>query len=395
MRSTRTGSSRGRAGRCAGALARSELCIGSSRFTARVMEDRRTMKGTGTPLTPVRAEGSPARLAAAGLDVRAVLRALPRAALPRRAAVEAQRPDPAAVRGKPLIVYFNHPSWWDPLICLRLAASLFPDRSHYGPIDAAALGKYQLLREAGLLRRRGRHRPRRAAVPRRLPGDPRPAGHRPLGRRRGALHRSARAAGAAALGDRPSRRQDPRRRAPAAGHRVPVLGGASSRRRSPASARRSRPATPISTPPTGPPSWRRAWSRPSTPSPWRRWPAITARFEVLLGGSAGVGGIYDPWRRLKARFRGERFRPGHGDEELFRREGERCDPRPRDRLRALRPGCRRWSSAATSGSTRRRPARTRGSPAVHLRPDPRPRRGSLDRRRRRGGPGEHGRRRSR
>jgi hypothetical protein len=29
-----------------------------------------------------------------------------------------------------------------------------------------------------------------------------------------------------------------------------------------------------------------------------------------------VGGIYDTWRRLKARFQGERFRPGHGDEDL-------------------------------------------------------------------------------
>jgi hypothetical protein len=42
----------------------------------------------------------------------------------------------------------------------------------------------------------------------------------------------------------------------------------------------------------------------------------TARFEVLLGGSAGVGGVYGVWRRLKARVKGERFRPEHGDEEL-------------------------------------------------------------------------------
>ena len=29
---------------------------------------------------------------------------------------KAQRPDLAAARGKPLIIYLNHPSWWDPLI---------------------------------------------------------------------------------------------------------------------------------------------------------------------------------------------------------------------------------------------------------------------------------------
>ncbi len=42
----------------------------------------------------------------------------------------------------------------------------------------------------------------------------------------------------------------------------------------------------------------------------------TARFEVLVGGSSGVGGVYDAWRRLKARFQGERFQPGHGEEDL-------------------------------------------------------------------------------
>jgi hypothetical protein len=35
----------------------------------------------------------------------------------------------------------------------------------------------------------------------------------------------------------------------------------------------------------------------------------TARFEVLLGGSAGVGGVHGAWHRLKARFQGERFGP--------------------------------------------------------------------------------------
>jgi hypothetical protein len=35
-------------------------------------------------------------------------------------------------------------------------------------------------------------------------------------------------------------------------------------------------------------------------------------FEVLIGGAAGVGGFYDLWRRVKAFFRGERFRAEHG-----------------------------------------------------------------------------------
>jgi hypothetical protein len=35
-------------------------------------------------------------------------------------------------------------------------------------------------------------------------------------------------------------------------------------------------------------------------------------FEVLLRGRAGIGGVYDLWRRLRARLHGERFRRLHG-----------------------------------------------------------------------------------
>jgi hypothetical protein len=41
-----------------------------------------------------------------------------------------------------------------------------------------------------------------------------------------------------------------------------------------------------------------------------------ARFDVLLDGAAGVGGVYDVWRRLKARLRGDPFQPEHGDDAL-------------------------------------------------------------------------------
>lgn len=38
-----------------------------------------------------------------------------------------------------------------------------------------------------------------------------------------------------------------------------------------------------------------------------------AAFEILAAGRAGVGGVYDLWRRLQARWRGERFSPAHGE----------------------------------------------------------------------------------
>lgn len=52
-------------------------------------------------------------------------------------------------RGKPLIVYLNHASWWDPLVALVLAKRFFPDRSLFAPIDAEALKKYPFMQRLG------------------------------------------------------------------------------------------------------------------------------------------------------------------------------------------------------------------------------------------------------
>ncbi|MFM7034579.1 MAG: lysophospholipid acyltransferase family protein [Planctomycetia bacterium] len=60
-------------------------------------------------------------------------------------------PDHPDIAGEPVIVYTNHPGWWDPLIFLRLAGRLYPDRLNYGPIDAAALGKYKFFETIGFL----------------------------------------------------------------------------------------------------------------------------------------------------------------------------------------------------------------------------------------------------
>ena len=37
------------------------------------------------------------------------------------------------------------------------------------------------------------------------------------------------------------------------------------------------------------------------------------RFDVLLEGAAGIGGVYDAWRHLRARLAGRRFHAGHGE----------------------------------------------------------------------------------
>jgi 1-acyl-sn-glycerol-3-phosphate acyltransferase len=49
----------------------------------------------------------------------------------------------------PLIVYTNHPSWWDPIHFLLLARIVMPGRRMFGPFDAEALAKYPLFRRLG------------------------------------------------------------------------------------------------------------------------------------------------------------------------------------------------------------------------------------------------------
>ncbi len=49
----------------------------------------------------------------------------------------------------PLIVYGNHPSWWDPLIAHYVNKLLFSPRQFYAPIDASALAKYRVFAKLG------------------------------------------------------------------------------------------------------------------------------------------------------------------------------------------------------------------------------------------------------
>lgn len=51
---------------------------------------------------------------------------------------------------EPLIVYLNHPSWWDPLTCIALAPHLIGRRRFYGPIEEKSLQKYRTFRRLGL-----------------------------------------------------------------------------------------------------------------------------------------------------------------------------------------------------------------------------------------------------
>ena len=56
---------------------------------------------------------------------------------------------PATDPGKPLVIYLNHASWWDPLVVLLLTQELFPKRTFYAPMDARALERYGFFKRIG------------------------------------------------------------------------------------------------------------------------------------------------------------------------------------------------------------------------------------------------------
>ncbi|MGI4757664.1 MAG: lysophospholipid acyltransferase family protein [Janthinobacterium lividum] len=52
--------------------------------------------------------------------------------------------------GGPVVIYLNHPSWWDPIVCAELARRLLPGRKHRAPISAASLKQYKFFRNMGM-----------------------------------------------------------------------------------------------------------------------------------------------------------------------------------------------------------------------------------------------------
>jgi 1-acyl-sn-glycerol-3-phosphate acyltransferase len=50
---------------------------------------------------------------------------------------------------QPLVVYLNHASWWDPLVCLRLAQDFFSARTSFAPIDSKSLRRYGFFKYLG------------------------------------------------------------------------------------------------------------------------------------------------------------------------------------------------------------------------------------------------------
>jgi 1-acyl-sn-glycerol-3-phosphate acyltransferase len=56
---------------------------------------------------------------------------------------------PSSLHGGPVIVYSNHPAWWDAAIYILAADRFFPARESYAPIDAAMLERYGVFGRIG------------------------------------------------------------------------------------------------------------------------------------------------------------------------------------------------------------------------------------------------------
>src|SRR3954466_324095 len=50
----------------------------------------------------------------------------------------------------PLVIFANHPSWWDGVAFMLLSTELFPGRRMFIPMEAAALARYGFMRRIGV-----------------------------------------------------------------------------------------------------------------------------------------------------------------------------------------------------------------------------------------------------
>ncbi len=231
-------------------------------------------------------------------------------------AVAIERDSLARVRiddSLPLVVYSNHPSWWDPLIGHFLHRVAFPNRQFYAPIDAAALEHYGVFEKLGFygVRLESLHGAR-AFLTKSL-AIASAAGTAiwitPEGR-----FRDARDHAAELMPGLPHlcRRME-------TGVAVPLaLEYAFWDERLPNCFARFGPPIPVDdSPRLSKPEWDRMLTAAMRANQAALAEHVIRRrddpFENLLRGRLGAGGVYDTMRRMKAWARGRAFRATHGD----------------------------------------------------------------------------------
>ncbi len=221
---------------------------------------------------------------------------------------------PPEARGFPLVVYSNHASWWDALVCLVLKQEFFPARNTFTPIDAAMLERYKFFRKLGFFGVEQRTR-RGAAQFLRTAGNVLREPDSLL-----AITPQSRFADV---------RERPVRFAAGLGHLAARVGQAVlvpmamecvfwEERLPEILVRFGEPVEITAREPK--PFAAKHWTTLFEQKLQTTQDALAAEaqrrdsddFRVVLRGGAGQGGVYDLWRGLKAKWRGEQFRREHG-----------------------------------------------------------------------------------
>ncbi len=216
---------------------------------------------------------------------------------------------PADFAGRPLVAYCNHPSWWDPALLLLTLPRLLQRRG-FGPMDSAELERYGLFRRMGMFPVEPGSRRSAAAFLRIAqeglaePGsclcitaegaftDPRV---RPVRLRAGLAHLARRMPEAVFLP-------------------VALEYGFWNESKPEALLRFGTPVRPVGEASVA--DWQQALEAGLVETMDALAAASAARdpaaFSLVFSGTAGVGGIYDGWRRARAMATGRPFMARHG-----------------------------------------------------------------------------------
>ncbi|MES2570434.1 MAG: lysophospholipid acyltransferase family protein [Verrucomicrobiota bacterium] len=208
---------------------------------------------------------------------------------------------PAVPSDRPLVIYLNHPSWWDPLICLLLAKHCCAERGNYAPIDDAMLKRYAFMQRLGFFgveqgSRRGAADFLRTSEAILQKGNT-SLWLTPQGRFVDARCRPVElASGLSHL----------MRRMPQAVYLPLALEYVFWTERTPEALACF--GTPVTDPGQLASTLEATQDRLAAAAIRRN----AAEFQTMLGGAAGEGGIYQAWRRVRSLWQGDRFQLAHG-----------------------------------------------------------------------------------
>ncbi len=220
--------------------------------------------------------------------------------------------DLESLNGYPLLVCLNHPSWWDPLVALYLTQRFFKTRRQFAPIAAEGVAKYKFFERLGFFGIDGKTRSGAAKFLR--------IGEAVLSRPDGAFWVTPQGAFTDV-------RTRPVVIEPGVGHLAHRLGRFAmlplaleytfwNERYPEAFACFGHPVLVENGRAARAAEWNLIFSSALESTQIALSERVPCRdsklFEPLLAGNAGVGGVYDLWRAVKARLHGRPWQPEHG-----------------------------------------------------------------------------------